>query len=263
MDTTAAQPVSSSQPATISDTSQLDQQQSDQQPQSEPIHDSYADAYVPPTDRQANIDPMVDQPLPKPEPEPTDSVAEAPIVEPTENPAEPPAGTPVTEVATEPATTTSPQSSSSDEPAPPSEELADQNIFEMLGVTTGTPEQREQFLDELQQVIWEDFIEHDTKLLLTDSEQEELQTILQAAPDKNLEQQEQVVVFLEKLIPDLDDILLEKALQLKEEMARERLKALRELHRNDSDKLATIERAEQLMNQQQWRTASETLNSIG
>lgn len=147
-------------------------------------------------------------------------------------------------------------------PATPSEVLADQNIFEMLGVTTGTPEQHEQFLDELQQVIWEDFIEHDTSLLLTDSEQAELKTLMRATPDKSLEQQEQVVVFLEKLIPDLEDIMLEKALQLKEEMARERLKALRELHRNDTDKLVTVDRAEQLMSQEQWRSASEALNSL-
>lgn len=147
-------------------------------------------------------------------------------------------------------------------PATPSEVLADQNIFAMLGVTTGTPEQHEQFLDELQQVIWEDFIEHDTTLLLTDAEQAELKTIMQATPDKSLEQQEQAVVFLEKLIPDLEDIMLEKALQLKEEMARERLKALRELHRNDTDKLATVDRAEQLMSQEQWRSASEALNSL-
>ena len=148
-----------------------------------------------------------------------------------------------------------------DAPAP-SQDLADQNIFEMLGVTTGTPEQREQFLDELQQVIWEDFIEHDTKLLLTEAEQAELQTIMQSSVDKSMEQQEKVVVFLEKLLPDLEDIMLEKALQLKEEMARERLKALRELHRNNTENMAKIDQAEQAMGQDQWRTATETLNSL-
>ena len=210
--------------------------------------DSYADAYVPPappapsepavTNYQSE---MYQQPSAAYQPrrdQPIDTVSSAPSSEPL-----------VAEQTV--AETTG-----------PSEELADQNIFEMLGVTTGTPEQREQFLDELQQVIWEDFIEHDTKLLLTDAEQVELQKILQAAPDKSLEQQEQVVVYLEKLIPDLEDIMLEKALQLKEEMARERLRSLRELHRNDPDKIATIDRAEQQMSQQQWRSASELLNSL-
>ncbi|MBP7875583.1 hypothetical protein KA012_01130 [Candidatus Woesebacteria bacterium] len=192
----------------------------------QPVQDSYADAYVPPAQASpAQNSPMQDAPSDQ-------------------------------SVTVDPATTSAAQ------PPTPSEELADQNIFEMLGVTTGTSEQREQFLDELQQVIWDDFIEHDTSLLLTDDEQVELKKIIDASPEKNLEQQEQVVVFLEKLVPDLEEIMLEKALQLKEEMARERLKALRELNRNDAEKVASIDRAEQLMSEQQWRAATELLNTL-
>lgn len=256
------------------DTNTAQPQQPYQSPQApaspqplEPVQDSYADAYVPPAsdnppnDQPANDNQASDQPVPlvnMSEPNMTDPASSQdvrtnddgqPMVEQAVPDQAPVDQTPIDDPA--PAA-----------PATPSEELADQNIFEMLGVTTGTPEQREQFLDELQQVIWEDFIEHDTKLLLTDAEQAELDKIMQAAPDKSLEQQEQVVVYLEKLIPDLEDIMLEKALQLKEEMARERLNALRELHRNDADKMVTVERAEQLMSQQQWRSASESLNSL-
>ncbi len=142
-----------------------------------------------------------------------------------------------------------------------SEEIADQNIFEMLGVTDGTTEQREQFLDELQAVIWDDFIEHDTKLLLTDEEQQELRKILDPDP-KSAENQEKAVIYLEKLIPDLEEIMLEKALQLKEEMARERLRAMQELHSQDPQKTSVINQAQQAMNEKKWNTATKLLNSL-
>jgi hypothetical protein len=184
---------------------------------------------------------------PAPTPEPTPFTTPATVPAPVEPPA---AEAPLSTTETPPSTA-----------AVSSEDLADQNIFEMLGVTTGTAEQREQFLDELQQVIWEDFLDNDTKLLLTDVEQGELQKILQASPAKSLEQQEQAVIYLEKLIPDLEDIMLEKALQLKEELVRERLRALRELHRSDAAKITKLDEAEQLMTQNKWRAATTALNS--
>lgn len=143
----------------------------------------------------------------------------------------------------------------------PSEDIADLNIFDMLGVKDGTPEQRDQFLNELQAVIWDDFIDHDTKLLLTEDEQKQLASILQPDP-KSPENQEKAVVFLETLVPDLEEIMLEKALQLKEEMVRERLKAMQELHREDASKMGNLTQVEQLFNKKQWRSGSDLLNSI-
>ena len=240
--------------------------------------DSYADAYVPPSP----MDPQNQQSDPQNQPQDqTQDAQNQPVNNP---PMDPPSSDqtyqpPQADTADQPVEQTQPVEPTQPEPSPvveptqsvepttepttPSETLADQNIFEMLGVTTGTTEQREQFLDELQQVIWEDFLEHDTKLLLTEAEQAELDKILQSSEDKSLEQQEQVVVYLEKLIPDLEDIMLEKALQLKEEMARERLNALRELHRNEPDKMASIQQADQQMAQSHWRTAAEILNALG
>ena len=53
------------------------------------------------------------------------------------------------------------------------EALISQNIFDLLGVTDGTEAQRNEFLDELQQAIWEDFLENDLELLVTDNEREQ------------------------------------------------------------------------------------------
>lgn len=143
-----------------------------------------------------------------------------------------------------------------------SELLEDQNIFTLLGVTTADESQRESFLDELQQVIWEDFLEYDAKLLITQADHATLQEML-AKPGAETEAgQEDIVAYLEKKIPDLESIMLEKALELKAEMFRERLTSLRELYSEEPEKIKILAQAEQQMNDQQWRSAADTVASL-
>lgn len=143
-----------------------------------------------------------------------------------------------------------------------SQSLEDQNIFFLLGVTNGTDQEKESFLDELQQVIWEDFLENDVELLITEEEMTELKGIMAQKEVGNLELQEKIIVFLEKLIPDLEEIMLEKALELKEDMARERVAGMREYFASDATKLAGIDAAEKKMNDGQWRDAAQMLNTL-
>lgn len=143
-----------------------------------------------------------------------------------------------------------------------SETLEDQNIFFLLGVRDGTDQQKEAFLDELQQVIWEDFLEFDVKLLITSDEMIQLQELLNSQTEKDLEKQEKIVVFLEKLIPDLEDIMLEKALELKEEMVRERASGLRQYYAEKPEKLQRLGEAEQLMDAGKWYSAAHLMNSL-
>lgn len=214
---------------------------------SSPVSASYVDAYMPPASTPTQSDP---DPTPTPMEDPVPYTPPAPASMANANPG---------------ASDTVPSSTQSSTPAASasqSEELEDQNIFTMLGVTDGTPEQREKFLDELQQVIWEDFLEYDVKLLTTKEEQLELQKMLAATDTSELEKQERIVVYLEKLIPDLEEIMLEKALELKEEMARERLKGMREFHANNQEALSQVQSAEDLMNEGKWQSAVTVLNSI-
>lgn len=148
------------------------------------------------------------------------------------------------------------------EPSSQSETLEDQNIFFLLGVRDGTDQQKESFLDELQQVIWEDFLEYDVKLLITSEEMTELKTMLDSQTDKDLEKQEKSIVFLEKLIPDLEEIMLEKALELKEEMVRERVSGLRQYFADKPDKLSRVDEAERLINDGKWYSSAHLMNSL-
>ena len=132
----------------------------------------------------------------------------------------------------------------------------------MLGVKDGTNEQREEFLDELQQVIWQDFLDYDVKLLLTQEEYQEFENLLKKQAGASLEQQEELVVYLEKLIPELEEIMLEKALELKADLFRERITGMREYYANQADIMQKLQRAEELITQERWYSAAVLLNEI-
>ena len=86
--------------------------------------------------------------------------------------------------------------------------------------------------------------------------------MLGVGQDQDTEQQEDVVRFLEKLIPDLEEIMLEKALELKEEMVRERLTGLRTYYADNSQNLNRLIEAEKLMDEGKWYSAAHVMNSL-
>lgn len=152
----------------------------------------------------------------------------------------------------------------SDQPTTASsdESLENQNIFDMLGVRESTEAEREAFLDELQEVIWEDFLDRDVALLITDEEKQELEKIKAEHPGTTAESKEAIASYLEKLIPDLEEVMLEKALELKEDLFKERIADMRDYFVGKQTELDTISKAETQMGQQQWATATQTLNSL-
>jgi hypothetical protein len=154
-------------------------------------------------------------------------------------------------------------SDTAQQPNPTSQALEDQNIFLLLGVNDGTDEEKEAFLDELQLVIWDDFVENDLQLLVTEEEMAEVRKIMEASADgQNEAVQEQLVTYLEKLIPDLEEIMLEKALELKEDMAKERVAGMKEYYADNQSALDAITEAEAQLNQGNWLTMAEKLNAI-
>lgn len=167
-----------------------------------------------------------------------------------------PAPKPVAEPKPAPA----PKSVTEPQPAKESQELKDQNIFFLLGVHEAQDDEKEQFLDELQQVIWEDFIESDVELLITDAEMAELEKIMNKGDNEAV--QEEMIVYLEKLIPDLEEIMLEKAMELKGDLVRERVAGMKEFFADKPEEIAKLNEAEELINQSQWRKAAELMNSL-
>ncbi len=151
---------------------------------------------------------------------------------------------------------------SAEAPVENSQSLEDQNIFTMLGIEGATEKEKEMFLDELQQIIWEDFLDNDVELLLTEEELVEFKKIGEKADVSEEDRQGEMVEFLEKLIPDLEEIMKEKALELKEEMFLERINQLKKEHAEKPELLEQLDKAEQQRLDEQWQTATATLNAI-
>jgi hypothetical protein len=151
--------------------------------------------------------------------------------------------------------------SQQDDSAPLSNQsLETQNIFDLLGVNDGKDDEKEAFLDELQEVIWEDFIENDVELLLNEEQLKELREI--EAKGQTREVQEEMLVYLEELLPDLEDIMMDKALELKEDMVLERISGMKEFYSGNQSALDQISRSEGLISENKWADAGSLLNSI-
>lgn len=193
---------------------------------------SYVDSYKPPVKPTASpaADQLKPEPIsdPKPQPKPEPKVDPKPKLKPTKQ---------------------------------GSQSLQSQNIFFLLGVKDGAEDEKEAFLDELQQVIWEDFLANDVQLLITVEEMTQLKVIM--AKGDGAQEQEEMIVYLEKLIPDLEEIMLEKALHLKADLVRERIAGMRDYHKENQVALDQLKKGEELVSQDQWQSAAETLNSIG
>ena len=137
--------------------------------------------------------------------------------------------------------------------------LESQSVFEMLNIDDINAEEREEFLTELENLIWDDFVKTDLPLMLTSDEYQGAEEILNSQKDED-QKKEDLLVYVEKILPDIEEIMYEKAIGLKEEMFMERIRKMEEAAVGDQDVLNAIEQVKKLIQVGQWKTAVETLN---
>ena len=152
-------------------------------------------------------------------------------------------------------------SNPSPEPAKSSdpESLEAQNIFAMLNINDASDQEKDQFLSDLENLIWDNFVETDLPLLLTSQEYGEAKQILDQQTKSELDKKEALLAYLEKLIPDLEEIMYEKALDLKKDLMVERV---RKLKIQDASKNEALTEVEKLMAENKWQAATTALNKI-
>lgn len=143
----------------------------------------------------------------------------------------------------------------------PSTSIEDQNIFFLLGVESATDQEKEAFLDELQEAIWEDFLEKDLELLVTQEELQEIRTLRENVGNDS-EKQEALISKVESYVPDVEEIMLEKALELKEEMVWERVAGMKEYYAGRVEAMNKIEEAEKHLKQGHWEMGVKILNGL-
>ena len=140
--------------------------------------------------------------------------------------------------------------------------IESQNIFDLLGVRGMTKEEEESYLVRLNKAIWDDFLDNDVELLLTEEEVGKLIAIINRQDVDEDQKQALMYDFLKGIIPDLDEILLEKASKLKEDLTLERVASMEELVVGDEGKLEELKRVRELVKGGQWASVSEMLNKI-
>ncbi|HCR81625.1 MAG: hypothetical protein UX28_C0003G0106 [Candidatus Pacebacteria bacterium GW2011_GWA1_46_10] len=149
-----------------------------------------------------------------------------------------------------------------DFPAADKEAIEEQNIFELLGVMKADEHEKEAFLDELQQALWEDFLDKDLALLIDDNQLKEIQALRKKTDLTDTARQEQLIQKVEQLVPDIEEIMLEKALELKEDMVKERLAGMKEYYATKPDEMTKIQQAEQHILHGRWKTGAQLLNTL-
>lgn len=141
--------------------------------------------------------------------------------------------------------------------------IENQNIFDLLGARSLSAAEEADFLDRLQKTIWDDFLDNNVELLLTDEEVEGLIAIINRGDVNDDEKQSLMLEYMQKLIPDLDEILLEKASKLKKDLTMERIASLEEMYREDEGKMRQLIEVRKLVEEERWMEVADTLNLIG
>ncbi|MCL2109972.1 hypothetical protein FWH30_00035 [Microgenomates group bacterium] len=130
--------------------------------------------------------------------------------------------------------------------------LEQQNVFTLLGAESLTDEEKENFLERLNKAVWDDFLDNDVELLLTEEELVKLTDVIKKMEISDEEKQAEMEAFLMEVIPDLERILVEKALKLKKDLAWERMSGLEKMHAQDAGVLEKITQAKEKAGAEQW-----------
>jgi len=117
-------------------------------------------------------------------------------------------------------------------------------------------------LADLEKLIWENFIEVELPLLLNSEEKAQADQILANNAKPEPERKEELLVYVEKFIPNLEEIMYKKALTLKKEMFEERIKKMRQqaTEENNLSLVADLDQIQELIAAGRYKTATELLN---
>ena len=164
-----------------------------------------------------------------------------------------------------PEPTPEPTAEPSAEPTPEpvnEEDLEKQNIFAMLGLKNLEESEKEAFLADLEQLIWDNFVEVELPLLLNSEQKAQADQILADQSKAENERREALLAYVEPFIPNLDEVMYKKALSLKKEMFEERVKKMRDqaTEENNLSLMADLDQIQELIAAGRYKTATELLN---
>lgn len=162
-----------------------------------------------------------------------------------------------------PTTTATPESPNlTQEEVVDAEDLESQNIFTMLNLDHLEQSEKEAFLNDLEKLIWDNFIEVELAQLLNPEEKAQAEQILADSTKGDDERKEALLIYLEKFIPNLEEIMYKKALLLKKEMFEERIRKSRQQASEDNNLslMADLDQIQELIKADRYKTAIALLN---
>lgn len=136
-----------------------------------------------------------------------------------------------------------------------------QNIFSLTGLDFLSTDEKETHLDQIQMYLWFDFLDNDAPWLLTASQLDQLSQ-LRAKGDDSEEVQEEILIFIETIYPDLEKLMLNKAAKLKAELFSIFFAELSAKAKNNSDLQNKLPELEKLVAEKKWFEVTKILNTI-
>lgn len=130
---------------------------------------------------------------------------------------------------------------------PAAQQLATMDIFSLLGIENASDEEREMFLNQLQDAIWEEVVEDELLEKLTE---EEVNSIEQTVNDENMsadDKRNALFSMLSDKVPNLEERLADSTNQLKFDLLGERVDGLREYYKDKPDQLSVLDQVEQMV----------------
>jgi len=130
---------------------------------------------------------------------------------------------------------------------PAAQQLATMDIFSLLGIENASDEEREMFLNQLQDASWEEVVEDE---LLAELTEEEVNSIEQTVNDENMsadDKRNALFSMLSDKVPNLEERLADSTNQLKFDLLGERVDGLREYYKDKPDQLSVLDQVEQMV----------------
>ncbi len=142
-----------------------------------------------------------------------------------------------------------------------SQAIQNMSIFDMLGVQ-GTEEEKEAFLTQVQDVIWQDVVETDLAPLLSDAEIEAVEKMLNDEGKTDEEKRDYLFGLIIDKVPDAESVLLTRTMQLKSDLLSERLEGMKEYFQGKAEAQSKLAQAQTLIEQQKHEEAVAILNAL-
>lgn len=136
------------------------------------------------------------------------------------------------------------------------EELAKADIFKLLGMVNITEAEKKKNLDEMEETIWEDFVETDLPEMLAGEQKAQYFDLLKTSPSA-----EKIINFFGKNLPaNFEEKYLQKTLNFKAEIVKEQIETLMLANEGkDPQKIKLLEAAKEAADAGYWKKAEELM----